>query len=113
MRGAAWPRLTMAYPTGEVVDIGDQVVAANLKSQRGSRSRRTVSSEGAPDPNSAAWEARPGMRLSRRQFLVGSAAVGSGLFLVSFAGGTRIVRAVPIVGASLDPSHITKYVAPL
>ncbi len=49
------------------------------------------------------------MLLSRRQFLVGSAAAGTGLFLVSFAGGTRIVRAVPIPGASLDPGDITKY----
>jgi spore coat protein A len=53
------------------------------------------------------------MLLSRRQFLVGSAAAGTGLFLVSFAGGTRIVRAVPIVGASLDPEDIPKYVTPL
>ena len=53
------------------------------------------------------------MPLSRRQFLVGSAAAGTGLFLVSFAGGTRIVRAVPIPGASLDPEDITKYATPL
>ena len=53
------------------------------------------------------------MPLSRRQFLVGSAAAGTGLFLVSFAGGTRIVRAVPIPGASLDPEDITKFVTPL
>jgi spore coat protein A len=53
------------------------------------------------------------MLLSRRQFLVGSAAAGTGLFLVSFAGGTRIVRAVPIPGASLDPEDITKYASPL
>jgi spore coat protein A, manganese oxidase len=53
------------------------------------------------------------MLLSRRQFLVGSAAAGTGLFLVSFAGGTRIVRAVPIPGASLDPEDITKYATPL
>ena len=53
------------------------------------------------------------MPLSRRQFLVGSAAAGTGLFLVSFAGGTRIVRAVPIAGASLDPEDITKYGTPL
>ncbi len=53
------------------------------------------------------------MPLSRRQFLVGSAAAGTGLFLVSFAGGTRIVRAVPITGASLDPDDITKYATPL
>ena len=38
---------------------------------------------------------------------------GTGLFLVSFAGGTRIVRAVPIPGASLDPEDITKYATPL
>ena len=53
------------------------------------------------------------MPLSRRQFLVGSAAAGTGLFLVSFAGGTRIVRAVPIPGASLDPRDIAKYATPL
>lgn len=53
------------------------------------------------------------MPLSRRQFLVGSAAMGTGLFLVSFAGGTRIARAVPITGASLDPEDITKYASPL
>ena len=53
------------------------------------------------------------MLLSRRQFLVGSAAAGTGLFLVSFAGGTRIVRAVPIPGASLDPEGIAKYVTQL
>jgi spore coat protein A len=53
------------------------------------------------------------MLLSRRQFLVGSAAAGTGLFLVSFAGGTRIVRAVAIAGASLDPNDITKYGTPL
>jgi len=53
------------------------------------------------------------MPLSRRQFLVGSVAAGTGLFLVSFAGGTRIVRAVPIAGSSLDPEDITKYVTPL
>ncbi|OGO56212.1 MAG: bilirubin oxidase [Chloroflexi bacterium RBG_16_69_14] len=53
------------------------------------------------------------MPLSRRQFLVGSAAAGTGLFLVSFAGGTRIVRAVPIPGASLDPAAIPKYMTPL
>ena len=53
------------------------------------------------------------MPLSRRQFLVGSAAAGTGLFLVSFAGGARIVRAVAIPGASLDPDEITKYATPL
>jgi spore coat protein A, manganese oxidase len=53
------------------------------------------------------------MPLSRRQFLVGSAAAGTGLFLVSFAGGTRIVRAVPIPGASLAPGAIPKYRTPL
>ena len=53
------------------------------------------------------------MLLSRRQFLVGSAAAGTGLFLVSFAGGTRIVRAVPIPGASLDPDDIAKFATPL
>jgi spore coat protein A, manganese oxidase len=53
------------------------------------------------------------MLLSRRQFLVGSTAAGAGLFLVSFAGGTRVVRAIPISGASLDPNDITKYGTPL
>jgi spore coat protein A len=51
--------------------------------------------------------------LSRRQFLAGSAAAGAGLFLVSFAGGTRIVRAVSIHDTSLDPEDLTKYVTPL
>ena len=53
------------------------------------------------------------MSLTRRQFLIGSAAAGTGLFLVSFAGGTRIVRAVPIPGASLDPGDIGKFMSPL
>ena len=53
------------------------------------------------------------MPLSRRQFLVGSAAAGTSLFLVSFAGGTRIVRAVPIANASLDPRDIGKFMSPL
>jgi FtsP/CotA-like multicopper oxidase with cupredoxin domain len=53
------------------------------------------------------------MPLSRRQFLVGSVAAGTGLFLVSFAGGTRIVRAVPIAGASLHPEDITKFMTAL
>jgi FtsP/CotA-like multicopper oxidase with cupredoxin domain len=53
------------------------------------------------------------MSLSRRQFLIGSAAAGTGLFLVSFAGGTRIVRAVPIPGATLVPAAIPKYLSPL
>jgi len=53
------------------------------------------------------------MPLSRRRFLLGSAAAGTGLFLVSFTGGTRIVRAVPIPGASLAPMDIPKYLTPL
>ena len=53
------------------------------------------------------------MPLSRRQFLIGSAAAGTGLFLVSFAGGTRIVRAVPISNALLDPGDIGKFMSPL
>jgi spore coat protein A, manganese oxidase len=53
------------------------------------------------------------MPLSRRQFLIGSAAAGTGLFLVSFVGGTRIVRAAPIPGGSLDPGDISKFVTPL
>ncbi len=32
---------------------------------------------------------------------------------MSFAGGTRIVRAVPILDASLDPEDIAKFVTPL
>ena len=102
-------------PTGGGLSTpGDLVVpAVRPTPQRGSRSRPTDSSHGAPDPNPGSWEGRPTMLLSRRQFLVGSAAAGTGLFLVSFAGGTRIVRAVPIAGASLDPEDITKYVTPL
>ena len=53
------------------------------------------------------------MPLSRRQFLIGSAAAGTSLFLVSFAGGTRIVRAVPISNALLDPGDIGKFMSPL
>jgi spore coat protein A len=53
------------------------------------------------------------MPLSRRQFLIGSAAAGTGLFLVSFAGGAHNVRAVPIAGGSLDPGDITKFATPL
>jgi FtsP/CotA-like multicopper oxidase with cupredoxin domain len=53
------------------------------------------------------------MPLSRRQFLIGSAAAGTGLFLVSLAGGTRIVRAVPIPDTSLDPGDIGKFMTPL
>jgi FtsP/CotA-like multicopper oxidase with cupredoxin domain len=53
------------------------------------------------------------MPISRRQFLIGSAAAGTGLFLVSFAGGTRIVRAVPIPDTSLDPGDIGKFMTPL
>src|SRR4026208_334468 len=52
------------------------------------------------------------MLLSRRQFLVGSAAGGTGLFLVSFVGGTRNVRAVPIPGAALKHPHVPPPLAP-
>jgi spore coat protein A len=51
--------------------------------------------------------------LSRRQFIFGSAAAGAGLFFVSFAGGVRLVRAVPIPGGTLDPLSIPKYQTPL
>ena len=53
------------------------------------------------------------MPLSRRQFLIGSAAAGTSLFLVSFAGGTRIVRAVPISNGPLEPGEIDKFMSPL
>jgi FtsP/CotA-like multicopper oxidase with cupredoxin domain len=53
------------------------------------------------------------MRLSRRNFLIGSAATGAGLFLVSFAGGSWRVRAVQIEGPSLAASDVAKYTAPL
>ena len=52
------------------------------------------------------------MRLSRRQFLFGSAAAGAGLFLVSYSGGVRVVRAVAIPGGTLDPEAISKFVTP-
>ena len=82
--------------------------------QRRYRSRLFDSSDGAaPDPLPGSREGRPTMPLSRRQFLVGSAAAGTSLFLVSFAGGTRIVRAVPISDASLHPGDIGKFVTPL
>ncbi len=53
------------------------------------------------------------MGLSRRQFLIGSAATGAGLFLVSFTGGSWKVRAVNARGPSLGPGSIPKYAAPL
>jgi FtsP/CotA-like multicopper oxidase with cupredoxin domain len=53
------------------------------------------------------------MRLSRRQFLFGSAAAGAGLFFVSSAGGVRVVRAVTVPGGTLDPDLITKFASPL
>jgi spore coat protein A len=51
--------------------------------------------------------------LSRRRFLVGSAAAGASLFLVSHVGGTRIVRAAPIPGGTLPPGDIPKYQTPM
>jgi len=52
------------------------------------------------------------MPLSRRQFLAGSAAAGTSLFLVSYVGGVKVVRA-QIPGGTLDPGSIPKYATPL
>jgi FtsP/CotA-like multicopper oxidase with cupredoxin domain len=52
------------------------------------------------------------MRLSRRQFLAGSAAAGAGMFLYQFVGGVKTVRAA-IPGPTLHPGSIPKYVTPL
>ncbi len=52
------------------------------------------------------------MRVSRRRFLVGSAAAGSSMFLYHFVGGVKTVLAV-IPGGTLDPSVVTKFVTPL
>ena len=52
------------------------------------------------------------MPLSRRQFLVGSAAAGTSLFLYQFVGGAKVVRAVA-PGPSLDPASIAKFATPL
>ena len=82
--------------------------------QRRSRFGLIDSSDGAAlDPRAGHAEGRPTMPLSRRQFLIGSAAAGTSLFLVSFAGGTRMVRAVPISNALLDPGDIDKFMSPL
>jgi spore coat protein A, manganese oxidase len=53
------------------------------------------------------------MRLSRRQFLIGSAATGAGLFLVSYTGGSWKVRAVDVKGPSLEAVDVPKFAAPL
>ena len=53
------------------------------------------------------------MRLSRRNFLIGTAATGAGLFLVSFTGGSWKVRAVQIEGPSLAAADVAKYASPL
>jgi spore coat protein A, manganese oxidase len=53
------------------------------------------------------------MPLTRRQFLFGTAAAGAGLFLSTFVDGRRVVRAVAIPGATLDPLAVPKYVTPL
>jgi len=50
--------------------------------------------------------------ISRRQFLAGSAAAGTSLFLVSYVGGVKVVRA-QIPGGDLDPDTVPKYVTPL
>ena len=53
------------------------------------------------------------MRISRRQFLAGSACAGTALFLTTFVDGRRVVMAVPIPGGTLDPLDIPKFQAPL
>jgi FtsP/CotA-like multicopper oxidase with cupredoxin domain len=53
------------------------------------------------------------MYLSRRNFLIGSAATGAGLFLVSLTGGRWKVRAVQTKGPSLAAADVAKYAAPL
>jgi spore coat protein A len=55
------------------------------------------------------------MPLSRRRFLVGSAAAGTGLFLSSMVGGQRVVRAVSMPAWAM-PEILTgtpKYMTPL
>jgi FtsP/CotA-like multicopper oxidase with cupredoxin domain len=52
------------------------------------------------------------MPLSRRQFLVGSAAAGTSLFLYQFVGGVKVVRAV-VPGPTLDPYGVPKFATPL
>ena len=52
------------------------------------------------------------MPVSRRQFLAGSAAAGTSLFLYQFVGGVKTVLAV-IPGGTLDPTAVTKFATPL
>ena len=51
--------------------------------------------------------------LSRRRFLVGSAAAGTSLYLISHVGGVRLVRAAPVPGGTLPPGDIPKYQTPM
>jgi spore coat protein A len=53
------------------------------------------------------------MPISRRQFLYGSAAAGASLYLSTLFQGVRVVYAVPILGGTLDPSAVDKFVTPL
>ncbi len=53
------------------------------------------------------------MRITRRQFLAGSACAGTALFLTTFVDGRRVVRAVPIPGGTLDPEDIAKFTTPM
>jgi FtsP/CotA-like multicopper oxidase with cupredoxin domain len=52
------------------------------------------------------------MPVSRRQFLAGSAAAGTSLFLYQFVGGVKTVLAA-IPGGTLDPTTVPKFVTPL
>jgi FtsP/CotA-like multicopper oxidase with cupredoxin domain len=52
------------------------------------------------------------MPVSRRQFLAGSAAAGTSLFLYQFVGGVKTVLAV-VPGGTLDPTTVTKFATPL
>ncbi|HEU5205963.1 MAG TPA: multicopper oxidase [Candidatus Limnocylindrales bacterium] len=53
------------------------------------------------------------MKLSRRQFLYGSASAGTALFLSTIVDGRRVVLAAPIEGGTLDPLSVPKFMAPL
>ncbi len=52
------------------------------------------------------------MPLSRRQFLVGSAAAGTGLILYQYVGGVKVALA-QIPGGTLDPNSVPKYQTPM
>ena len=53
------------------------------------------------------------MKLTRRQFLYGSACAGSAIFLSTIVDGRRVVLAAPIPGGTLEPVAIPKFQTPL